>query len=78
VFYVKLYVHSLVDNLKWLYENARCYNKIYEVICSFVIHVYSIADFKSDLILGLILHHNSLIYLSTYSTIGMHDGAFFR
>jgi len=29
VFYVKLYVHSLVDKLKWFYENARCYNKIY-------------------------------------------------
>ena len=27
VFYVKLYVHSLVDKLKWFYENARCYNK---------------------------------------------------
>jgi len=24
VFYVKLYVHSLVDKLKWFYENARC------------------------------------------------------
>ena len=29
VFYVKLYVHSLVDKLKWFYENARCYNKKY-------------------------------------------------
>jgi len=29
MFYVKLYVHSLVDELKWFYENARCYNKIY-------------------------------------------------
>jgi len=29
VFYVKLYVHSLVDKLKWFYENARCNNKIY-------------------------------------------------
>jgi len=29
VFYMKLYVHSLVDRLKWFYENARCYNKIY-------------------------------------------------
>ena len=29
LFYVKLYVHSLVDKLKWFYENARCYNKIY-------------------------------------------------
>jgi len=29
VFYMKLYVHSLVDKLKWFYENARCYNKIY-------------------------------------------------
>ena len=27
---MKLYVHSLVDKLKWFYENARCYNKIYE------------------------------------------------
>jgi len=26
---MKLYVHSLVDKLKWFYENARCYNKIY-------------------------------------------------
>jgi len=26
---VKLYVHSLVDKLKWFYENARCYSKIY-------------------------------------------------
>jgi len=25
---MKLYVHSLVDKLKWFYENARCYNKI--------------------------------------------------
>jgi len=29
VFYVKLYVHSLVDKLKWFYENTWCYNKIY-------------------------------------------------
>jgi len=29
VFYMKLYVHSLVDKLKWFYDNARCYNKIY-------------------------------------------------
>jgi len=29
VFYVKLYVHSLVDKLKLFYENARCYSKIY-------------------------------------------------
>ena len=29
--YVKLYVHSLVDKLKWFYVNARCYNKIYGV-----------------------------------------------
>ena len=29
VFYVKLYVHLLVDKLKWFYENARCYSKIY-------------------------------------------------
>ena len=29
VFYVKLYVHSLVDKLKWFYENARFYHKIY-------------------------------------------------
>jgi len=28
VFYVKLYVHSLVYKLKWFYENARCYNKM--------------------------------------------------
>ena len=28
MFYVKLYVHSFVDKLKWFYENARCYNKI--------------------------------------------------
>ena len=28
MFYVKLYVHSLVDKFKWFYENARCYNKI--------------------------------------------------
>ena len=27
--YVRLYVHSLVDKLKWFYENARCHNKIY-------------------------------------------------
>jgi len=25
----ELYVHSLVDKLKWFYENAQCYNKIY-------------------------------------------------
>jgi len=31
VFYVNLYVHSLVDNLKWFYDNARCYNKIFQV-----------------------------------------------
>jgi len=30
VFYVKLYVYSLVDKLKWFYENALCYNKIYK------------------------------------------------
>ena len=30
MFYVKLYVHSLVDKLKRFYENARCYNKIYK------------------------------------------------
>jgi len=30
-FYMKLYVHSLVDKLKWFYENARCYNKIYSM-----------------------------------------------
>jgi len=30
VFYVKLYVHSLVDKLKWFYKNAWCYNKIYQ------------------------------------------------
>jgi len=29
VFYAKLHVHSLVDKLKWFYETARCYNKIY-------------------------------------------------
>jgi len=29
VFYVKLYVRSLVDKLKWFCENARCYNKIW-------------------------------------------------
>jgi len=33
VFYVKLYVHSLVDKLKWFYENARCYSKIYRKVC---------------------------------------------
>jgi len=33
VFYVKLYVHSLVDKLKWFYENARYYNKIYRHCC---------------------------------------------
>jgi len=32
VFYVKLCVHSLVDKLKWFYENARCYNKIYNAV----------------------------------------------
>jgi len=31
VFYVKLYVHSLVDELKWFYENARCYNMVYSL-----------------------------------------------
>ena len=30
VFYVKLYVRSLVDKLKRFYENERCYNKIYK------------------------------------------------
>ena len=39
VFYVKLYVHSLVDKLKWIYENARCNTKIYR---SSVIHIYSV------------------------------------
>ena len=29
VFYVKLYVHSLVDKLKRFCKNAQCYNKIY-------------------------------------------------
>ena len=38
VFYMKLYVHSLVDKLKWSYENARCYNKIYTLsLCSSLI-----------------------------------------
>jgi len=32
---MKLYVHSLVDKLKWFYENARRYNKIYNVYCCF-------------------------------------------
>jgi len=32
VFYVKLYEHSLVDKLKWFYENARCYSKIYRPV----------------------------------------------
>ena len=32
VFYVKLYVRSLVDKLKWFYENARRYNKIYSYV----------------------------------------------
>ena len=32
MFYVKLYVHSLVDELKWLCENARCYSKIYNIL----------------------------------------------
>jgi len=27
-----IYVHSLVDKMKWFYENARCYNKIYNKI----------------------------------------------
>ena len=31
MFYVKLYVHSLVDKLKLFYENERCYNKIYNL-----------------------------------------------
>jgi len=30
---LKLYVHLLVDKLKWFYENARCYNKIYKNKC---------------------------------------------
>jgi len=30
MFYVKLYVYSLVDKLKYFYENARSYNKIYK------------------------------------------------
>ena len=34
VFYVKFYVHSLVDKLKWFYENARYYNKIYVEVYS--------------------------------------------
>ena len=29
VFYVKLYVNSLVDKPKWFYKNARYYDKIY-------------------------------------------------
>jgi len=33
MFYVKLYVHSLIDKLKWFYENARCYNKISTLHC---------------------------------------------
>jgi len=32
MFYVKLYVHSLVEELKWFYENARCYNKIFIIL----------------------------------------------
>ena len=31
VFYVKLYVHSLVHKLKWFYETSRCYIKIYRL-----------------------------------------------
>ena len=34
--YVKLYVHSLVDKLKWFYKNARCYNKIYTICCIYI------------------------------------------
>ena len=37
IFYVILYVHSLVDKLKWFYEIARCYNKIYTV-CRLPVH----------------------------------------
>ena len=34
VFYMKLYLHSLVDKLKWFYKNARCYNKNY--LCQYL------------------------------------------
>jgi len=29
---MKICVHSLVDKLKWFYENARCYNKTYRTL----------------------------------------------
>ena len=29
-------MHSLVDKLKWFYENARCYNKIYSSRICFI------------------------------------------
>ena len=29
VFYMKLYVHSLVDKFQWFYKNTQCYNNIY-------------------------------------------------
>ena len=48
VFYVKLYMHLLVDKLKWFYENARCYNKIYMWI--HVLH--------SVLIRHVLIHHS--------------------
>ena len=32
MFCVKLFVHSLVDKLKWFYQNARCYNTVYNCI----------------------------------------------
>ena len=41
VFYMKLYVHSLVDELKWFCANARCYNKIYHL------HVQIVLKFES-------------------------------
>ena len=34
VFYVKLYVHSLVNELKWFCKNARCYSKVYRNVDS--------------------------------------------
>jgi len=40
VFYVKLYVHSLVDKLKWFYENAQCYNKIYIKIAILILFLH--------------------------------------
>jgi len=45
-----IYVHSLVDKLKWFYENARCYNKIFRNTFCFNALLYLCCDYSSFVI----------------------------